>query len=82
MEYMIPVFRLIPRIARDGFNGRKGTRSVPACIPTQSMGMSASEKILVRKQRRGAAGVQEDDVLVIAPTPLADHCDQAGEPFA
>src|SRR5713101_5088336 len=43
---------------------------------------SDAECALVGEKRRRAAGVQEDDILVFAPTPLADQGDQAREPLA
>ena len=43
---------------------------------------SDAECALVGEKRRRAACVQEDDILVFAPTPLADQGDQAREPLA
>ena len=43
---------------------------------------SDAECALVGEKRRRAACVQEDDILVSAPTPLADQGDQAREPLA
>src|SRR2546429_9757898 len=43
---------------------------------------SNPKRALIGKQRRRAAGVQEDDVLVVAPAPLADQGDQAREALA
>jgi hypothetical protein len=43
---------------------------------------SDAERALVGEQRRRAACVQEDDILVLAPTPLADQGDQARESLA
>jgi hypothetical protein len=51
---------------------------------TRSPGFSRSdaERALVGEKRRRAAGVQEDDILVVAPAPLADQGDQAREALA
>ena len=43
---------------------------------------SDAECALVGEKRRRAACVQEDDILVLVPTPLADQGDQAREPLA
>ena len=43
---------------------------------------SDAECALVGEKRRRAACVHEDDVLVLAPTPLADQGDQARETLA
>src|SRR3977135_4591309 len=43
---------------------------------------SDAECALVGEKRRRAACVQEDNILVLAPTPLADQGDQAREPLA
>ena len=48
----------------------------------ESSRASNPQRALIRKQRRRAAGVQEDDVLVVAPAALADQGDQAGEALA
>ena len=45
-------------------------------------GGSDAECALVGEQRRHAARVQEDDILVFAPTALADQGDQARKPLA
>ena len=42
---------------------------------------SDAERALVGKERRHAAGMQEDDILVLAPSSLADQGDQAGKPL-
>ena len=43
---------------------------------------SDAECALVGEKRRRATCVQEDDILIFAPTPLVDQGDQAREPLA
>jgi hypothetical protein len=62
-------------------------RTIPSRTPRPILGdfgfaSSDAECALVGEKRRRAAGVQEDDILVFAPTPLADQGDQAREPLA
>ena len=43
---------------------------------------SDAECALIGEKCRCAACMQEDDILFLAPTPLADQADQAREPLA
>src|SRR6266481_7095792 len=49
---------------------------------TRGLSSSDAECALVGEKRRHAACVQEDNILVFAPAPLADQGDQAREPLA
>ena len=60
---------------------RQSTRSRPI-LDDLALASSNAERALICEKRRCAAGVQEDDILVVAPAPLADQGDQAREAFA
>src|SRR6185312_5117516 len=77
----IVMFRLA--LLKDCLSRHEGQRSTQTAMASQfgSFG-SYPERTLIGEQRRGAAGVQEDDILVLAPASLADQGDQACEPFA
>jgi hypothetical protein len=49
---------------------------------TLALASSDAERALVSEKRRHATCVQEDDILVFAPTPLADQGYQTRKPFA
>src|SRR3989454_9787604 len=75
-------------------NCASGIRSYDRCmdsgqplrgLPSNRVVWPASsnpERALVGEKRRRAAGVQEDDILVVAPAPLADQGDQARKALA
>src|SRR6266850_5923252 len=60
---------------------QQSTRSRPI-LGDFGVASSDAECALVGEKRRRAACVQEDNILVFAPTPLADQGDQAREPLA